>query len=182
MASLLFTIGRGAVVNALTFSGTNFVFSRFTDQGEEERKRHDLALEKLQRAKEEWNRDRIKRLDVVNKRLREKNEARAYINNVDQAMLEYYRVFAKQIKSLPPEPQLLNFYHPSDTQKHGELLFVALGTGIATYAVYKYLKNLTDEEKLYQAYYQPDPLWTGGKAIKELYKITSMSRKDIRSL
>ena len=82
MASLLFTIGRGAVVNALTFSGTNFVFSRFTDHGEEERKRHDLALEKLQRAREEWNRDRIKRLDVINKRLREKNEARAYINNV----------------------------------------------------------------------------------------------------
>ena len=30
---------------------------------------------------------------------------------------------------------------------------------------------MTDEEKLYQAYYQPDCLWTGGKAIKELYKL-----------
>ena len=40
---------------------------------------------------------------------------------------------------------------------------------------------MTDEEKLYQAYYLPDRLWTGGKAIKELHKITSMSRKDIRS-
>ena len=48
MALVLFTIG-GAVVNALTFSGTNFVLSRFTDHGPEERKRHDLALEKLQR-------------------------------------------------------------------------------------------------------------------------------------
>ena len=95
MASLLFTIG-GAVVNALAFSGTNFVFSRLTDHGEEERKRHDLALEKLQRARDEWNKDRMKRLDFVNmKRLREKNEARVYINNVDEAMLEYYRVFAK---------------------------------------------------------------------------------------
>ena len=56
MASLLFTIG-GAVVNALAFSGTNFVFSRLTDHGEEERKRHDLALEKLQKAKDEWNKD-----------------------------------------------------------------------------------------------------------------------------
>ena len=37
MASLLFTIG-GAVVNALDFSGTNFVFSRLTDHGEEELK------------------------------------------------------------------------------------------------------------------------------------------------
>ena len=40
---------------------------------------------------------------------------------------------------------------------------------------------MTVKEKLYQAYYQPDCLWTGGKAIKELHKITSMPRKDIRS-
>ena len=103
MASLLFAIG-GAVVNALAFSGTNLVFSRLTDHGAEERKRHDLALEKLQRARDEWNRDRMKRLDFMNKRLREKNEARTYINNVDEAMLEYYCAFAKNIKSLPPEP------------------------------------------------------------------------------
>ena len=68
-----------------------------------------------------------------------KNEARTYINNVDEAMLEYYRVFAKQIKPLPPEPELSDFYHPSETQKNGELLFVIAGTGIATYALYKYL-------------------------------------------
>ena len=71
MASLLFIVG-GAVVSALAFSGTNFVFSRFTDHGEVERKRHDLALEKLQRARVEWNKDRMKRLDFINKRLREK--------------------------------------------------------------------------------------------------------------
>ena len=40
---------------------------------------------------------------------------------------------------------------------------------------------MTDEGKLYQAYYQPDRLWAGGKAIKELHKITSMSKKDIKS-
>ena len=87
MASVLFTIS-GAVVNALVFSGTNFVFSRLTDHGAEERKRHDLALEKLQRARDEWNRDGMKRLDLINKRLRERNETRAYIKNVNETMLE----------------------------------------------------------------------------------------------
>ena len=139
MASLLFTIG-GAVVNALAFSGNNFVFSRLTHHGAEERKIHDLALEKLQRARDEWNRDRTKRLDFINKRLREKNEARTYINNVDEPMLEYYRIFAKQIKPLPPESELPDFYHPSEAQKNGDLLFVILDTGIATYVLYKYLK------------------------------------------
>ena len=139
MASLLFTIG-GAVVNTLAFSGTNFVFSRLTDHGEEERKRHDLAEVQLQKARDKWNEDRMKRLDFINRRLREKNEARAYINNVDEVMLECYRVFAKQTKPLPPEPQLSDFYHPLEAQKNGELLFVTVGTGIATYALYKYLK------------------------------------------
>ena len=46
----------------------------------------------------------------------------------------------KKIKLLPPEPELSDFYHPSEVQKNGELLFVAMGTGIATYAIYKYLK------------------------------------------
>ena len=98
MASLLFTIG-GAVVNALSFSGTNFVFSRLTDHGAEERKRHDLALKKLQSVRDEWNRDRMKHLDLINKRLREGN---------------------------------------------GELLFAVVGTGVATYAMYKYLKKKED--------------------------------------
>ena len=49
MASVLFTTG-GAIMNALAFSGTDFFFSKLTDHGEKERKRHDLALEKLKRA------------------------------------------------------------------------------------------------------------------------------------
>ena len=40
---------------------------------------------------------------------------------------------------------------------------------------------MTGEEKLYQAYYQPDRLWIGAKAIKELHKITSMPKKVIKS-
>ena len=40
---------------------------------------------------------------------------------------------------------------------------------------------MTDEEKLSQAYYQPDRLWTDNKAIKWLHKITSMPKKYIKS-
>ena len=139
MASLLFIIG-GAVVNSVVSGGTNFIFSMLTDHGAEKRKRHDLALKKLQRVRDEWNKDQMKRLDSINRRLREKNEAIAYINNVDEAMLEYYQVFAKQIKPLPPDPELSDFYHPSENQTNSELLFVVVSTGIATYALYKYLK------------------------------------------
>ena len=108
----------GAVVNTLAFTSTNFIFSWLSDPGAKERKRHDLAEENLQRATDKWNEDRMKRLDFINKRLREKNEAKVYISNVDEAILEYYPVFAKKIKPLPPEPELSSdFYHPSETYK-----------------------------------------------------------------
>ena len=59
----------------------------------------------------------MKRLDFINKKLRERNEARVYIKNFDEAMLEYYRVFAKKIKPLPSESELSDFYHPLEAQK-----------------------------------------------------------------
>ena len=46
-----------------------------------------------------------------------KNQAKAYIKNVDEAMLEYCPVFAKQTKPLPPELELPDFYHLSEPQK-----------------------------------------------------------------
>ena len=139
MASLLFTLLSsllGAGINATAFAGASLGFSMLRDDGGKERKKHDLAVEKLQKTKDEWNKNQMKRLDFINKRLCNKNEERAYINNVDEAMLEYFQLFAKQIKPLPPEPQLSDFYHLSNC----ELLIDAVDTGIATYALCKYLK------------------------------------------
>ena len=101
-------------MNALAFIGTNFFFSKLMDHGEKERKRHDLAVEKVQRACDKWNEDIMKLQDSINKRLPEKKKAREYINNVDEAVLEYCRVYAKQIKLLPTESQLSDFHHPSE--------------------------------------------------------------------
>ena len=56
MASVLFTIG-GAVMNALAFSDDKFLLSKHMDHGEKERKRYEVALEKLERAWSEWNKD-----------------------------------------------------------------------------------------------------------------------------
>ena len=107
--ALLFTILStllGAGINATAFGGVSLGSSMLRNDGGKERKRHDLAEEQLQKARDKWNEDRMERLDFLNKRLREQNKARAYINNTDEAMVEYYRIFAKKLKPLPPEPQL----------------------------------------------------------------------------
>ena len=72
-------------------------------------------------------------------------------------MLEYHQVFVKWIKSLPPQPYLSDFYHPSEGQRNGELLFVKVGAGLEVYVFYKYLKVITDKI-LNEGYYQPDHL------------------------
>ena len=138
MVSLL-AMGASAAVNALAFSGINYIFSKFSDHGEAERKWHGIALEDLQRDRDKGNQERLKRLGFINKRLRDKKEAKDYIGNLDSAMLEYYRVFGAKLKPLPPEPQLSDYYNASDQQKSGELLFVIARTAISSYIIIKYL-------------------------------------------
>ena len=54
MASIGFLIG-GALVNALAFIGSNYLFSSLSKESiDKERKRHDKAIEDLQRAQIEW--------------------------------------------------------------------------------------------------------------------------------
>ena len=77
--ALLFTILiriLSSVFSATAFGGANLVFSMLTDHGAKEQKRHDLAEEKLLRARDKWKEAQMKRLDFINKRLREKNNAK----------------------------------------------------------------------------------------------------------
>ena len=57
MASIA-AIAGGALINALAFSGTNAAFSLLGDHGKAEMKRHNLAMENLSKAREDWNRER----------------------------------------------------------------------------------------------------------------------------
>ena len=54
MPSIGFLIGR-ALINALAFSGSNFLFSSLSKKSiDKEGKRHDKAIEDMQRAQIEW--------------------------------------------------------------------------------------------------------------------------------
>ena len=58
----------GAVVNALAFSGSNYLFSHTgkSDDAEKERERLDKAVEQLEAAQTAWNKKRMQRLDFIN--------------------------------------------------------------------------------------------------------------------
>jgi hypothetical protein len=139
MATITMLIG-GAIVNALAFSGSNYLFSTMKKSGvDEERKRHDKAVEQLQAAQAKWSRKRTEHLDWINEELRRRGHAVQTFRNVDAAIRLYSKVTGKTLTRdalLGPEPQLSDFYAPSDGQKDREIAFVVLGmaaTGVVAY-------------------------------------------------
>ena len=63
----------------------------------QKRKRNDLAMEDFQKARDEWNKERLKRLDFINKRLRDQQHAKQAITNLEEGMREYYQVFGSKV-------------------------------------------------------------------------------------
>ena len=70
MASVAMLIG-GALANALAFTASSYLFHRRSkDSIDKERKRHDAAIEALQKAQKEWAHNRQQRIDFINNQLR----------------------------------------------------------------------------------------------------------------
>ena len=91
MGSVVSIIG-GAIASATAFSGTNYEFSKLSDHGADERKRHNRAIEKLQKDRDSWFKERQQRLDFINERLQKERHAEKTFKDVDDAMQEYYLV------------------------------------------------------------------------------------------
>ena len=63
MASIAMLIG-GALANALAFTGSSYLFDRLSaDNIDAEKKRHDAAIEALQKAQIEWTHKPQQRID-----------------------------------------------------------------------------------------------------------------------
>ena len=129
----------GALANALAFSGSNFLFKMLGHTGvDAERRRHDLALEKLQAAQQKWAKDRANRLDWINEELQRQQHSVQTFRDVDVAMHEYAKFFPqKQLSALGPRPEISDFYVPSEHQKDLELAFIAISLGLTGFVAYK---------------------------------------------
>ena len=117
----------GALADALAFTGSSYLFHRLSaDNIDAERKRHDAAIEALQKAQVEWAHKRQERIDFINNQLRLEQKAETKFTELNEAMREYHEVFGHELPPLPREPVLSDFYTPSDEQHDRELGFIAL--------------------------------------------------------
>ena len=95
-------LNRGVSANALAFTGSSYLFSRLSkDSIDKEKKRHDLAIEQLQKAQIEWAQKRQQRIDFINKQLRLEQKAETKITELNDAMREYHEVFGHEPPPLP---------------------------------------------------------------------------------
>ena len=131
----------GAMVNALAFSGSNYLFSMLRSSDlNKECKRHDQAVEQLQAAQAKWSRKRTERLDWMSEDLRRQGHTIQTFRDVDDAIREYSRVTRTKLDPLGPEPKLSDFYVPSSSQRDHEIAIVVLGiaaTGLVAYQLAK---------------------------------------------
>ena len=120
----------GALVNALAFSGSNYLFTMPKSSGfDEERKWHNKAIEQLQAAHEAWSRKPTERLDWIAEDLRRQGHALKTFRDVVEVMRLYAEVTRKKVSfdDLGPESQLSDFYIPSDGQKECQIALVLIG-------------------------------------------------------
>ena len=117
----------GALTNNLAFTDSSYLFDRLSqDSIDAERKRHDAAIEQLQKAQIEWAHKSQQRIDFINNQLRLEQKAETKFIELNDAMREYHEVFGHELPPLPREPVLSDYYTPSDEQHYRELGFIVL--------------------------------------------------------
>ena len=133
MASIALMIG-GAIINATTFVGGSYLakYLSGSSDSDEEKRRHDLAVEKYQKKYEEYEENRAKLNDWIMTNDRIKDEAKENFKNTDYALKLYNKIHQDDLSLR--QPQFSDFYQPSAQQKQGEIIYVgasALAIGFA---------------------------------------------------
>jgi hypothetical protein len=140
MASAVAMMLGGAITNALAFSGSNYLFSHMGSDADEERKRHDKAVEQLEAATTAWNEKRTERLDFINEQLQKEHHALGEFDDAEIAMKQYYYITGNQLPDLPHKPIISDFYSPSEDQKNREIAFVIGGMALTGFVAFKLSK------------------------------------------
>ena len=139
MAAVPVIVG-AAIVNAVAFTTGNALYDKFgRGDSSAERERHDKAIENQQKALADWNKKRAETLDWINKKVTEKNDARAEFDDVDRALKFYNETHPDGQLSLPQRPKFSDFYKPSSEQHYYEAFVSTVLGGIFGYLAFVFL-------------------------------------------
>ena len=138
MVSIVLTTAIGAVLNAGTFIGGSYLAKSLTGKNQdEERKRHDLAVEKYNNDYNLWKKQmgEIELWQEEQEKL--KSDASHKFANTDDALKLYAQVHPSS--ALSDEPNFHDYYTPSSNQRNGEVIFTGLTVVGLVYTFSKYI-------------------------------------------
>ena len=130
------SIVAGGLFNAVAFAGAGYIFHKLDKKGyEDEMKRHNLAMEQLKAAQDEWYKKFVEKKNKVallhqqlvdaNKDLDATNEALHKLRTMDE--------------DIGQEPTINDYYEPSDEMKTYTNVVVGVTGSIAGALVTKLL-------------------------------------------
>ena len=173
----------GALVNATAFVGGSYLANYLSgdqNSAEEEKKRHDLAVEKYQAAYEKYQEHRTKLLDWIVTNDKVKEQAKQNFVDTGYALNLHNKVHNQELDLR--EPKLSNFYKPRVHQKQGEIIYVggmALALGLNARR-FLWTQNKM-EKKISKIYHSPKGFWKGLPAVKKLAQEDGVS-EDVAKL
>lgn len=146
MATVLAMVG-GALVNAVAFSGSNYLFGKLRENRSlEEAERHNKQMEQYTKAQEEYNRKRAANIDWLNHRLRVQKESQDTFSDVNFSLQQYHDLISRDEDipySLQQEMQNTDIPYPNiqapslpEFKKTEELIFVGVGTAAVCAIIY----------------------------------------------
>ena len=124
MASFLLTATVGAVLNAAAFNGGSYLAHYLSGKDQdEERKRHDLAMEQYEQDYNKWKASMARAEQWKEEQEKNKEQAAHKFKSTDEAFRYYAQTHPDEDLN---EPQFSNYYKPSKEQRSGEMLFTGV--------------------------------------------------------
>ena len=119
----------GGLFNAVAFAGAGYVFHKLDKKGyEDEMKRHNLAMEQLTAAKENWYEKTVEKKNKVALLRQQLADANKDLDATNEALHKLRTAMEEDIGS---EPTITDYYDPSDEMKMYTNVVVGV-TGSAT--------------------------------------------------
>ena len=127
-----------ATFSAIAFSASGLLFHQLDKGGyEQEIRRHNRALENLSKAREQWYEQKVKKKDRMAQKRAELQQSKADLATVNRALdllknmdVVYHDTENNTKYTLKKEPQLRDFYTPSDKfKKYQNITMGAVGLG-----------------------------------------------------
>lgn len=108
----------GGIFNAFAFAGASWIFSHVDHRNyQAEQKRHDLAVERMQKAQELWQRKEIELKDKIERQRLETQNANHDLQQGVDALDQYHKLLKEYDKLNQHKDRINdfnNYYQPSE--------------------------------------------------------------------